>query len=332
MSDPIRIRPYRPGDENGILAGHNATLTPSRSHAHWQWKFRDNPTGHVHTMVADHEEHGIVGAYVTLPVFVSLEGERRLAGQCVDLFVLPDHRRHGPRPGLFVNLALAHYELWGGRGPGQNAFHHGWPIATWRIGQKYLRYEMVRDWDFLFRETPPGGFPARAVGAELEVGSVPRFGEDADRLWEARRSDALLAVVRDARYLNWRYADAHDATYVMLECRERRTGALRGIAVVRHCDFLLPKMTYLVDWLAAADDTDATVALVAEAEHLASANGSRALATLFQHRDPRFLPFQKLGFLVYGTTYFQVVIPFDQHDSSFYREHWYHTLGDSDLV
>jgi hypothetical protein len=84
--------------------------------------------------------------------------------------------------------------------------------------------------------------------------------------------------------------------------------------------------------LAAADDQDTTVALVAAAEARTNALGAAVLATLFQHRDPRFLTFQRLGFLVYGTIYFQVVIPFDSHETHFYKEQWYHTLGDSDLV
>jgi hypothetical protein len=331
MSDAITIRPYRAGDEAGLLAGHNR-IFPPRSLAHWQWKFRDNPTGLVHTMVAEHATEGIVGAYVTIPARVWMAGQTRICGQCVDLWVLPEHRRHGPRPGLFVNLALAHYELWGGRGEQQNAFHYGWPIATWRIGQRYLRYEMVRDWDFLFRELPPAGLPLRDTSPELEVRRVARFDADTDALWTAQAGATQLALVRDARYLNWRFADAHDAEYELHECRERRTGRLRGVAVVTLRDFLFPKTCFLVDWLVPADDGDATVALVAMAEQRATALRAGSLATLFQHRDPRFLGFQRLGFLVYGSVYFQVVIPFDDHDTHFYKEHWYHTLGDSDLV
>lgn len=331
MSDAITIRPYQPGDEVGILAGHNR-IFPARSLAHWQWKFRDNPTGQVHTMLAVHERDGLVGAYVTLPVRTMVDGQERIAGQCVDLWVLPEHRRAGPRPGLFVNLALAHYDLWGGKQAHQNSFHYGWPIATWRIGQKYLRYEIIRDWDFLFREVPPGGLPARATSADLEVRTVARFAADTDALWTANQNATKLAIVRDARYLNWRFADAHDATYELLECRERHSGRLRGIAVQAKRDFVVPNTSFLVDWLVPADDHDATVALVAHAERRATATGATALATLFQHRDPRFLGFQKLGFLVYGTIYFQVVIPFDQQDTYFYRDEWYHTLGDSDLV
>ena len=42
--------------------------------------------------------------------------------------------------------------------------------------------------------------------------------------------------------------------------------------------------------------------------------------------------FQQLGFLAYGTNYFLVVIPFDNRGTLFYREQWYHTAGDSDLL
>ena len=327
----ITIRPFRAGDEAGLLAGHNQ-IFPARSLAHWQWKFRDNPTGQIHTMVAEHATAGLVGAYVTLPAHYWIEGKRRIVGQCVDLWVLPEHRRAGPRPGLFVNLANAHYELWGGKGEHQNSVHHGWPIATWRIGQKYLRYEMVRDWDFLFREVPPGGLPPRASARGLEVRKVARFDAATDALWAEFAKTTQLATIRDSRYLNWRYADAHDAHYELYECRERATGRLRGLCVVARTDFVLPNTCFIVDWLAPADDHDATVALVATAERRASELGAAALATLFQHRDPRFLQFQRLGFLVYGTIYFQVVIPFDVHETHFYKEQWYHTLGDSDLV
>ncbi len=332
MTGPITLRPYQPGDETALLAGHNRIFGTERSLAHWQWKFRDNPTGLIHTMLAVHEDDGIVGAYVTMPARVRVDGNEVIAGQCVDLWVLPEHRRAGPRPGLFVNMALAHYEQWGGKGEGQNAFHYGWPIATWRIGQRYLKYEMVRDWDFLFRQVPEGGLPPRAVPTDLQVRQVHRFDADTDALWTRLQDASRLAIVRDAKYLNWRFADAHDVAYELWECRERGTGNLRGVAVTTQRDFLFPRTSFLVDWLVPGDDFDATVALLATAEERANALGSQVLSTLFQHLDPRFLLFQRLGFSVYGTSYFQVVIPFTMDDTLFFKDHWYHTLGDSDLV
>ncbi|MFM1872805.1 MAG: hypothetical protein RL398_2227 [Planctomycetota bacterium] len=332
MSGPIQLRPFQPGDEQGLLAGHNGIFQPHRTLAHWQWKFRDNPTGLNHTMLAVHETEGIVGAYVTIPTKFRADGAEVIGGQCVDLWVRPEHRRAGPRPGLFVNMALAHYERWGGKNADQNAFHYGWPIATWRIGQRYLKYEMVRDWDFLFREVPPGGVPTRAVSDDLDVVAVQRFSTDVDGLWDRLKDQSRLQIVRDARFLNWRYADAHDATYQLWECRERTTGALRGLAVTTLRDFLFPRTAFLADWLVPADDYDATAALLARAERRAGEQGASALATQFNHLDPRFLLFQRRGYQVYGTSYFQVVIPFTLDDTLWFKDHWYCTPGDSDLI
>jgi hypothetical protein len=333
----VTIRAYRQGDEQGILAGYNRVFPtadgriPVRSPAHWQWKFLQNPTGLVHIAVAEHEEHGIVGNYVTMPLRLWVEGQEAICGQVIDLYVLPEWRRHGQRPGLFVNIALKHYELFGGAGPGQNLFHYGWPVPNWRIGKKYLAYENVRDWDFLFREIG-GGSSERPAPGGLVVREVARFGADVDALWDAQKRSMTMALVRDARYLNWRYADAHDGSYVLCECREQQSGALRGICVYTVCDFLFPRTAFLVDWLCPLDDRDATIAMVAAAERRAATDRANALAVLFPQLDPRFLAFQRLGFLVYGTSYFLVVAPFVDRGTLFYREQWYHTCGDSDLV
>ena len=80
MADPITIRAYRPGDEHGLLTGYNAVFPKPRSLAHWNWQFRDNPVGAVHIAVAEHEEHGIVGAYTSMPVRVRMEGEEFVVG------------------------------------------------------------------------------------------------------------------------------------------------------------------------------------------------------------------------------------------------------------
>ncbi|MCA8973797.1 MAG: hypothetical protein KDC98_03710, partial [Planctomycetes bacterium] len=179
---------------------------------------------------------------------------------------------------------------------------------------------------------PPEGFAARDIGSMVEVRRVERFDARTDALWDANKDQSRLAIVRDARYLNWRYADAHDADYELLECVDRGSGALRGIAVVTQRDLVFPRTTFIADWLLPGADVEAMTALIAAAEQRADATSAGALATLFNHLDPRFLGFQHLGFRVLGTGYFQVVIPFTIDDTRFYKDHWYHTLGDSDLV
>lgn len=337
MSDPIQIRTYRPGDETGILECYNRIFpTPDgrirpRTLAHWRWKFPGNPTGLLHQVVAEHVDLGIVGGYAGIPVRIWSEGREQLAAQGVDLMVLPPWRRHGARPGLFIHLGWKYHELWCGAAAGKVLFTYGWPIPAWRMGQRYLGYWNIRDWDFLFRETGVPGFTPRAVPAGLEVRTVARFGGDVDALWERLRGGFGLALQRDSRYLNWRYADRPDHPYRLLECRERATGALRGIAVDTVADFLRPHTAFVVDWLAPADDHDATVALLAAAEARAVTEQTGAVAMVLNHVDPRFLGFQRLGFLLLGTPYFLVLASF-HYDTAYYRDHWYYTMGDSDLV
>src|SRR5262245_10216215 len=102
--------------------------------------------------------------------------------------------------------------------------------------------------------------------------------------------------------------------------------------VYRQCDFLHPRTAYIVDWVCPADDLECTDAMLAAAERAAVADGSPAVATSFEKFDPRFLLLQRRGYLVSPTAYFTGVVSFDGHDTFFYRERWYQTPGDSDLV
>ena len=336
-SDEVRIRAYQPGDEAGILAGYNRIFPtpdgriPVRSQAHWRWKFERNPTGLLQHVVAEHDDHGIIGCYAGIPCAIWAEGREQLAAQGADLWVLPEFRRHGRRPGLFAWLGWAYHDLWCGAGAGKVLFTYGWPVPAWRMGQRYLGYLNIRDWDFLFRETGAPGFTPRPGPGDLETTEVARFGADADQLWERLRPSLELALIRDARYLNWRYAERPDQRYALLECRERHGGALRGLCVYTQSDFLHPNSAFFVDWLAPADDADATVSMLAALEQRAVQDGAALLAGTLNQVDPRFARLQRLGFLVQGTPYFVVLASF-KFDTIYYRQSWYWTMGDSDLI
>lgn len=335
-ADPITIRPYRPGDETGVLDCYNRIfpvegVVPPRSLAHWRWKFERNPTGHLHQIVAEHESEGIVGGYAGIPVAIWSEGRDQLAAQGVDLMVLPHWRRHGRRPGLFIHLGWKYHELYCGSDDGKVLFTYGWPVPAWRMGQRYLGYWNIRDWDFLFREVQAGGFRPRDVPGDLEACVVARYGADVDALFAALKPGFGMTLVRDSRYLNWRYAERPDASYVLFECRERSSAKLRGICVYRRSDFLHPNSGFFVDWLAPADDAAATAAMLGALERRAVEDGASVLAGVFNHVDPRFLAFQRSGFMVRGTPYFIVLASF-KYDTIFYRDNWYLTMGDADLI
>jgi len=342
MPDPspaagqLVLRTYRPGDDEAVLACHNAVFAAgangraARSLAHWRWKFRDNPTGVIAQWLAVHPTEGIVGVYAGLPATATCGGRRHLSLQAVDHSVRPQWLRVGGKHGLFAALGESFLAQWLGRSKDQALFVYGLPVAGWRTGARHLGWQIARDLDVVFRELPPGASP-RAVPPELVVHEVARFGADADTLFAQLEPSFGVATVRDQRYLNWRYADHPDAAYTLFECRERAGHGLRGIGVVGTSSLAGTRTTVLVDWLQAADDGATMTAMLAAAEARAERDGTGCLASVWNPRDPRFLALQDHGYRVRGTERF-LVVSSAVYDVVFFREQWYFTLGDTDLV
>jgi hypothetical protein len=335
---PIEVRAYQPGDAPRILECWNAVMPaqdqrPPRDLRYWEWQFDRNPHGGKRIMLGVLPDGRVVGQYAGMPYRTLAEG-REDANAClvqtVDLLVLPEFRRRGERPGLFVQIGRRYYEDYGQRNGDLLTF--GYPVPAWRIGQKYLNYEMVRDTHLVFRECHVPGFaPRQAATDEVEVVEVERFGPAGDELWTRIRSEFGLAIVRDRAYLDWRYAEHPEGCYTMLLCREKRTGRPRGAAVFRIGDFVIRHAGLCVEWLCSRDDLEAELCLIGAMERLTVARGAGVLAALFNQSDPRFVRFQRHGFLVSGSSYFLVIVT-HKYTIHWLRDHWFYTLGDTDLV
>jgi len=323
------IRPYRPGDDDAVLQCQNRGLGAHHDLDHWRWKFVRNPADRTLLMLAEHERDGVVGVYGATATVAQCDGQRVVVGQCVDHCVRSEHLQAGEH-GLFVALGRAFLERWLGDGDDQALFVYGLPTAGWRSGARHLGWQVVRDWDIVFRDLPAGA-PPRATPSELEVHPVARPAADVDALFAAIAPSLGVAIVRDQRWFDWRYATRPDRRYTLLECRERHSGRLRGVAVQAVADVVRAHTGFLLDWLVPADDHDATVALLAAAEQATRAAGSDLLCGVFNPMDPRFLSLQDLGYRVRGTPWF-LTLRTARFDATYFRERWYFTLGDSDLV
>lgn len=356
----IQIRAYRPGDEEAILECWNSIFPaqgegiPRRDLDWWRWFYLENPfPGEPRIMLAWDGER-VVGQYAGCPLRAALEGAgEATVVQGVDLMVRPEYRRvnlpadgdqvtaftdlvrwkwraRPQRPGLFVYLGRRYYERF--CGPDRDLMTYGYAVPAWRMGQKYLGYEPIETVAVLFREVGGPGFaprPRRTAG--VEAAEVERFGADADRLWADLAPALRFAVVRDARYLDWRFAARPRRPYRLFLARAAADGRPRGLAVFRRGDFIVQGAGLVAEWLAAPGDGETTAALLGCLEQAALEAGCPYLAALFPALDPRFLEFQQAGFLVRGTSYVLGAVVFARNPAWF-RERWYFTLGDSDLV
>ena len=112
----------------------------------------------------------------------------------------------------------------------------------------------------------------------VQVEIVPRFGEWVDELWE--RVSACYAVIakRDSAYLNWRYVNCPDASYILVA---RRGETCTGYLVYRIVNE--GKRGFICDLLAAPDDVKTLDALIAHSVQRLQNHGVEAVNTYALH-------------------------------------------------
>ena len=333
MSD-YSIRPYRPGDEAGILATFNLVFgadDPSfvpRTIAEWRWAFDRNPAGR-RVWVA--EKDGVIAAQcAALPFRVRIDGREAFFTQGVDSMVHPAHRQGLRRPGLFVATARPFFEAFSGRGEaesGKDLLHYGWPVEpAWRIGKTFLGYEIVRTQLVLYaapgsgaRETPP------------EVERLSHFGPEVLALYERCAAGWGASTIRDARYLNWRFAEHPRFRYHLLAVRDG--AALRGYAVFRRADVPRKGSGLVVDWLVPEDDVEAGTLLREAVLAQARADEAEAVVAVFPDVSSWFHVFQDWGFRAYPSDYLLIgIVQNPRYDTWWLREHWWYQLAELDTV
>ncbi len=322
------IRPYEPGDEAALLDLHNRAYSQHapRSRRHWEWKFRGNPSGHLDILVGESEGGDLAGVWAGVTLRFLLDHE-----PCAAILQLDVATDPALRSGLAGGARLASLgrQYFAAHFRGATKMAWGFPEPPLhRLGLRLLKFEVLRDVIFLVRDPTPAAPPPSAV----EVRDVARFGDDADELWNTCAPELGTAVVRDARYLNWRYADHPDHPHLLLEARDARTGTLRGLATAREGGWN-PALLSMMDWLVPAEDREAERALVHRVVAEAAARDRQYVACWFPAPSPQFARFQlDHSFFAQATPYQACFRPRGkERDRRWYERHWYQTMGDIDF-
>lgn len=332
------IRPYRAGDERSILAGFNRVFREvcgegyvDRDPDTWSWQFERNPAGR-RIWVASTPDGEVAAHYAGVPQVCDTEFGERVFVHAVDSFVLQEHRAGLKRPGLFVNTARPWFDACREAG---DALVYGYPVrVAERIGERYLGYTHVRVVDYLCRAANAG---SAAVPGDLEVARVHAVPADVDELYAAMAGARACLVRRDQRYLDWRYGTVPGAAGVYEFHAARRDGRLVGFVVLRPEHGLVPDACTIADWLCMPGDDAAQAALVATATRVARERGRHVVMGVFADRSPERAALEADGFeVVPSGTYLERRLGHNSFDERFttdwLREHWWYTIGDSDLV
>lgn len=335
MAEGYELRSAEPRDGEALTSLFNAVFCSHasgppggspRSVEHWRWKYVDNGVGSHSTVAVSNNGKGILGHVGGLPLPTWCRGEIRSTNQSVDNMTHPESRAGLRRVGLFAKMVNHWVETY--FGPDRDFLAWGFPsVENFRIGQKFSKYFLVRTVNALVHEHPDrvGDAPA-----ELTIRPVDRFSEDVEPLWRRCARDIEFGVVRNLRYLNWRYADHPVNSYDLFETRDG-TGTLRGIFVTRE-GRLADTSLLLMDWLVPEDDDDTMRAQLAHCSKSADAAGLGSVSAWFPEGLSWFRRLQLEGYLVRPTDQILVARSWDRWVTiPDLRRGLYATVGDMDF-
>lgn len=204
----FQLRPYRDGDEGAIAPGFSRVFPSPRSMAQWRWIYQEAPDG-AYVMLCWAPNGELAAQYAATAHRAVCNGETIEVGQIRDAFSMPRYRTMG-RHGAFVRTARAFYQTWGEK----LDFFYGFPSARhFRLGRQLVDYRRFTSWSrarVVIRGSYSNVDRPTPTGVVREVST---FDTGFDDLWSARKERVRLAVVRDARFLSWRFSKESNRVY-----------------------------------------------------------------------------------------------------------------------
>ena len=330
------LRAYQPGDEQAILQTFNLVFREvcgdgyvDRAVDFWRWEFLENPVGH-RISLALAEDGTVASQYagVGYPMATAF-------GDCtfihiVDSMTHPAYRKGLTRPGLFGTTALPWFQMCYDAG---DAVMYGYPVPiAERIGQRYLEYHRLRVVDYLCRPVAEGSVEGPAAVA---VERVEEFGSQVDELFRQVAAEKQCWTRRDREFLTWRWVKIPTDDYEIYLAR--RGDELCGLLVLRPVHELVPGCCGIADWLVPEADTETMDALLARATARGREAGRQTMMAMFPDPSSEYQSLVDRGFV--GVPSANTMerrlthrIYHPQMTTDWLQQHWWYTLGDSDLV
>lgn len=224
QSGNIICRMYKGGDEHGIVKLFNSVFSREMTLREWEWKYKGQGNKRVCSVVLEDRETGIIGHYGGLPLRMIYDGEEVIGIEAVDTMIHPRYRsyvRLKDMYNLFMEELIKDSKIFFGFSPERII-----KLAVDRLGI----YERVENIFEANRDVRFHNVPARFLYSLLPIDFDD---ERIDDLWDKTKHQFRLAVIKDRRYLKWRYKDNPLFTYEIWGLKKRWSGQLQAIAVLK---------------------------------------------------------------------------------------------------
>ena len=313
----VTIRPYREGDEHGIVSLFKEVFSREMTMEEWRWKYIGQGNRACAVILEDAGTGLIAGHYGGIPLRMLHDG-RVIKGIAVgDTMIHPGYRsfiRFKKMQQLFMREMVADSAV---------LFYGFSPDTVIRLAVERLGiYDRVGPVYEAAKEVSFHNAPARFLYKLFPLDPRDRR---VDRLWDTVKHEFRLSAIRDSAFLTWRYAESRLFSYEVWGLRKRWSQRLLAVAVVRKdpSDRLL-----IMDMVSSRDVLEP---LLLKVENLASAMGRRRMALWLPHDYHAFL--REKGFAVTDTG---ATIPTFKHPAVLTKEEIYekffYTMGDTDYI
>ena len=294
------VEPYTPERRAGFFELMHGVGRSHIDDAEFEWWFGRNPVGR--RLISLGVDDGRVVGVAAMSFFrMLLDGEERAVAIPVHVATEAPYRRQG----IFSELELANEREAAADGSPititfPNAASHrifvgrlGWvDLPGRRVWARPLRAAGVARY-LARRPSPVGGLVPPSSGprtyGDVRVEPLDRFPPETDDVWRAAAPAYGNHVVRDSRFLNWRYADT-PRSYRRFGAY--RDGRLRAVAIVGHTVKQGVSSGFLADLVSVPEAHDERVALLRRSASEVHADALIALPPRTQQRS-----FLRAGFL-----------------------------------
>jgi hypothetical protein len=316
MAEFSCVRLYRPGDESAITELFQEVFAREMSLKEWRWKYVESHPSKVYASVAEDNQGNIVGHYGGVYVRMVHNGQPARGLAICDVMIHPAYRSIRALKSLssLIPPAAVQDGIMTGYGfPNLNTLFR----PAIRLGI----YEKVED---VLEGTKETEFHRGPDRYRYRFAPLDYSDERIDTLWDTCKKGLSLSVVRDRKYLVWRYKNHPLFNYELWGMKRRFGARLLGIVVLRREE----NRVLLIDLL--SPETMITP-LFHKLENYAFSIGKKAVTLWF----PPFLK-DKITALGFSTGAAPTVIPRTTYENALKKEdmknRFFYTMGDTDFL
>ncbi|MFW6195841.1 MAG: GNAT family N-acetyltransferase [Thermoplasmatota archaeon] len=313
------LREYKEGDEHQIINLFEEVwgepMGVSDSLEFWNWQFKKNPFGNIYSVLGVDNDN-IVGQYTVVPVPMIADGKKFTGSLSLHTIVHPDYQ--GQR--MFTTMADELY-----RNLQQNGIHltYGFPNEnSIHAFKKYLKWKeileiplMARPINFkksaskMFGEGMKskfiGTFSKKYYGlrfspieipSSIDIQRINTFSEEFDILWNRIKNQFEMGIVRNSKYLNWRFAEKPGYNYRIFSLNNN--SKLAGYAVMRNFEYEDLNIMLIMDLVVKNKKKDYVKYLLSRCINEAENRNTDILASIVCDLEKSYkeLGFRKIGF------------------------------------